>query len=276
VLIFAGGFIFGYDTGQISGFLEMPDFLNRFGQHRPNGTAYFSTVRSGLIVALLSIGTLFGALVAAPIADWIGRKYSIVWWCLIFSVGMIVQMTSTHAWYQVMIGRLVAGFGVGALSLLVPMYQAETAPKHVRGALISAYQLFITFGIFLAAVFNYAAERHQSGKAASWQITMGLSFVFAGILGFGILLFAETPRFDYRKGKVDRAKRTMTRVYGVGEDHYAIHTELREIKQKLEEETVRGNAIQEWFGMWRAPKMAYRLALGMGLQMFQQLTGYVD
>jgi MFS family permease len=174
-----------------------------------------------------------------------------------------------------MVGRLVAGFGVGALSLLVPMYQAETAPKHIRGSLISAYQLMITFGIFLAAVFNYAAEKHQSGKAASWQVTVGLSFVFAAILGFGILFFAETPRFDYRKGKVDRAKRTMTRVYGVGDNHYSIHKELEEIKQKLEEETVRGNGFQEWFSMWRAPKMAHRLLLGMGLQMFQQLTGYV-
>jgi MFS family permease len=188
---------------------------------------------------------------------------------------MVVQITSTYAWYQVMIGRLVAGFGVGALSLLVPMYQAETAPRHVRGALISAYQLFITFGIFLAAVFNYAAERHQSGKAASWQITMGLSFVFAVILGGGMLLFNETPRFDYRKGKIDRAKRTMMRVYGVGENHYSIYKELEEIKRKLEEETVRGNAVQEWFRMWKAPKMAHRLILGMGLQMFQQLTGYV-
>lgn len=48
-----GGFIFGYDTGQISGFLEMRDFLDRFGQHRPDGTAYFSNVRSGLIVSLV-------------------------------------------------------------------------------------------------------------------------------------------------------------------------------------------------------------------------------
>jgi MFS family permease len=188
---------------------------------------------------------------------------------------MIVQITSTYHWYQVMIGRLVAGLGVGGLSLLVPMYQAETAPKHIRGSLISAYQLFITFGIFLAAVFNYAAVRHQAQSAASWQITMGLSFVFAAILGFGILLFAETPRFDYRKGKVDRAKKTMMRVYGVGDNHFSIHKELEEIKAKLEEETVRGNALQEWFGMWRAPKMTHRLLLGMGLQMFQQLTGYV-
>lgn len=252
----------------------MKDFLRRFGQHHADGTSYFSNVRSGLIVSLLSIGTLIGALIAAPIADWIGRKFSVIVWCVIFSVGMIVQISATDKWYQVMMGRMVAGFGVGALSLLVPMYQAETAPRHIRGALISTYQLMITFGIFLAAVFNYAAERHQSGNAASWQITMGLSFVFAVILGGGILFFSETPRFDYRKGKIDKAKQTMTKVYGVSDNHYSVHMELEEIRVKLEAESQRGNAIQEWFGMWKAPKMAHRLILGMGLQMFQQLTGY--
>ena len=172
-----------------------------------------------------------------------------------------------------MLGRFVAGWGVGALSLLVPMYQAETAPRHVRGALISTYQLMITFGIFLAAVFNYAAERHQAGKAASWQITMGLSFVFAVILGAGILLFSDTPRYNYRHGRIDKAKETMTKVYGVSDNHYAIHMEMEEMRLKLEAESVRGGPIQEWFAMWKAPKMAYRLAIGMGLQMFQQLTG---
>jgi SP family sugar:H+ symporter-like MFS transporter len=131
----------------------------------------------------------------------------------------------------------------------------------------------ITFGIFLAAVFNYAAERHQSGKAASWQITMGLTFVWAVILAVGILFFSETPRYNFRHGKVDAATKTMTSVYGVPENHYTIQMELEEMKTKLAAEEVMGNAIQEWIGMWKAPKMAYRLVLGMALQMFQQLTG---
>lgn len=101
----------------------MVDFLRRFGQRHANGEYYFSNVRSGLIVSLLSIGTLFGALVAAPIADKIGRKKSIIFWCGIFCVGIIVQICATYKWYQIMMGRWVAGLGVGALSLLVPMYQ---------------------------------------------------------------------------------------------------------------------------------------------------------
>jgi SP family sugar:H+ symporter-like MFS transporter len=101
----------------------MKDFVRRFGQRHADGTYYFSNVRSGLIVALLSIGTLIGALVAAPIADRVGRKYSISAWSGIVCVGIIVQISSTDKWYQIMMGRFVAGLGVGALSLLVPMYQ---------------------------------------------------------------------------------------------------------------------------------------------------------
>ena len=114
--------VFGYDTGQISGFLEMPDFLQKFADQTgaptaeyPNGAPAFSNVRSGLIVALLSIGTLLGALIAAPIADKFGRKYSIVFWNIIFCVGVIVQITTTTTWYQIAIGRWVAGMGVGGL-----------------------------------------------------------------------------------------------------------------------------------------------------------------
>jgi SP family sugar:H+ symporter-like MFS transporter len=119
----------------------MPDFLHRFGQRDADGTAYFSDVRSGLIVGLLSIGTLFGALVAAPIADKIGRKYAICVACIVASVGFVIQIAAVTAWYQLMIGRFVSGLGVGALSLLVPMYQSESAPPWIRGALVCAYQV---------------------------------------------------------------------------------------------------------------------------------------
>jgi len=133
----------------------MPDFLRRFGERKSDGTYYFSDVRSGLIVGMLSIGTLIGALIAAPIADLIGRRLSISGSTIIVAVGLIVQISSEYHWYQVMMGRWVAGLGIGALSMLVPMYQAETGPRHIRGALISTYQLLITFGIFFAACINF-------------------------------------------------------------------------------------------------------------------------
>jgi SP family sugar:H+ symporter-like MFS transporter len=254
----------------------MPDFLERFGEVDAEGEYSFSTLRSGLIVAMLSIGTLIGALVAAPIADWVGRRPSISFWCLITSVGFVVQIAANTAWYQIMIGRLVAGFGVGALSLLVPMYQAETAPAWIRGAMVCAYQLFITMGIFLAACFNYGTVTHHPDSSASWRIVIGLGWVFTLVLGVGILFLPETPRFDFRHGREERAIATICRVYGTTEKHYAVRTQIDEIASKLRAEravTKSTSRSQDFFGMFTAPRMSYRILLGMSLQMFQQLTG---
>ncbi|CAJ2504836.1 Uu.00g122300.m01.CDS01 [Anthostomella pinea] len=273
-LVSMGGLIFGYDTGQISGFLEMPDFLRRFGEPQPDGSYGFSNVRQGLIVGLLSIGTLIGALVAAPVADKIGRRWSVCLWSIVVSVGFVVQVSAVNVWEQIMIGRFIAGWGVGALSLLVPMYQAETAPPWIRGALVCTYQLFITLGIFLAACFNYGTYSHQRDSSASWRIVIGLGWLWTLILGLGILLFSETPRFDYRRGRIEAARVTLQRVYGAPRNHHAIHTQMEEIASKLRAESqVKQGAIGGAIEMFRAPRMTYRIMLGVVLQMFQQLTG---
>ncbi|OJD22453.1 hypothetical protein ACJ73_06198 [Blastomyces percursus] len=271
VFVSMGGFIFGYDTGQISGILEMDDFLRRFGERNASGDGYhFSHVRAGLIVALLSIGTLMGALVAAPIADRVGRKWSMSGWCLILSVGIIVQLTSeSPKWYQMVIGRWIAGLGVGALSLLVPLYQGESAPRHIRGAMISCYQLFITLGIFVANCINFGTEgRNDSG---SWRITIGITFIWILILGIGMSFFPDSPRYDYRTGKVDRAKESMMRFYGIPDNHQQLHLELEEIREKYEEDMAAKD--QPWYEIFYAPRMRYRILLGVALQALQQLTG---
>ncbi|PSR88692.1 general substrate transporter [Coniella lustricola] len=275
LLVSMGGLIFGYDTGQISGFQEMPDFLRRFGERQSDGTYAFSNLRSGLIVGLLSIGTLVGALVAAPVADRLGRRPSISIWSIVVSVGFVIQIASSVSWQQFMIGRLVAGFGVGALSLLVPMFQAETAPPWIRGALVCTYQLFITLGIFLAACFNYGTYSGQRYSSASWRIVIGLGWLWTLILGLGVWFFKETPRYVYRKGRVQEAKHTLMHVYGASENHIAIFTQMEELESKwrIEMQTKKESFVQEFVGMFRGPRMTYRILLGMGLQMFQQLTG---
>ncbi|KAI1318547.1 general substrate transporter [Xylariaceae sp. FL0255] len=294
ILVSMGGLIFGYappvpqhhhinfsllktslsyDTGQIAGFVNMPDFLQRFGEN-DSGTYKFSNVRSGVIVGLLSIGTLFGALIAAPIADRIGRRLSVSFWCLITAIGFVVQIAASSVWQQIAVGRLVSGFGVGALSLLVPMYQAETAPPWIRGSLVCTYQLFITFGIFLAAAFNLGTYNHLKYSSASWRIVLGLGWIWTIGLGLGILLFSETPRFDYRRGRVEEARKTLMRVYGAPANHWAIHSQMEEIESKLRaESTVKSGLIAGSMEMFNAPRMRYRIALGVALQAFQQLTG---
>lgn len=263
-------------SSQISGFLEMPNFLLTFGDvpPPPNSPAdtlpSFSNGRSGTIVGLLSIGTLMGAILAAPIADRFGRKYSIVVMCMIFCVGVIVQISTTTEWYQIAIGRWVAGLGVGGLSVLTPMYQSETAPRQIRGALVSCYQLFITLGIFIAYCINYGTYQDPSRRA--WRLPMAIGFIWPVIMAVGILFLRESPRWEYGKGRIESARTTMAKSYGVSENHSEVRREMREIKQKHDESSAMstGDKVKDIF---TGPRMLYRVLLGMTLQALQQLTG---
>ncbi|KKK20427.1 MFS monosaccharide transporter [Aspergillus ochraceoroseus] len=256
-------------VGQIAGFTTMHDFKMRFAERQPNGEYVFSNVRNGLIVGLLSIGTMIGALVAAPISDRIGRRLSISFWSLIHIVGIIVQIATTDKWYQVAMGRWVAGLGVGALSSVVPMYQSESAPRQVRGAMVSAFQLFVAFGIFISYLINFGTESIAS--TASWRITMGIGFAWPLILGLGTLFLPESPRYAYRQGRIDEARDVMCKLYGVGPNHRCIVQEMKEMKDKLDEERAAGTA--SWHEIFTGPRMFYRTLLGIALQSLQQLTG---
>ncbi|KAF7861367.1 hypothetical protein EAF04_007932 [Stromatinia cepivora] len=273
ILVAMGGFIFGYDTGQISGFLEMRVFLERFGERSSNLVAhpagyYFTNVRSGLIVGLLSIGTLIGCLVAGPLANKFGRRTCIPPFCMVFCIGVVIQMAiGKGEWVGMVMGRWVAGLGVGGLSVLVPMYMAETSPVPVRGAVISCYQLFITIGIFTADCINYGTEAFKS--TASYRIPMGVGFIWAIILGGGILFLPETPRYNWNHGKPEKARETMAGFYGVDETHPMIETEVAEI-EKVRAATV---GDHPWYEAITGPRMLYRVSLAMSLQMLQQLTG---
>ncbi|RAK96514.1 sugar porter family MFS transporter [Aspergillus ibericus CBS 121593] len=263
-----GGLLFGYDTGQISGFEQETDYLRRYGMRNAEGTWYLSDVRSGLLTSLLSIGTLIGALVAAPIANRVGRKWSITIWNVILMVGLVVQISAPSGnWVQMVMGRWTTGLGVGACSLLVPMYMGESAPRHIRGAMISTYQLFVTFGILLAYLINLGTNTLHG--TAQWRITLGLTFLFALALGGGMAFFPESPRFDFRHGRVDRARTTMSKLYGVPENHQVILEELDEIQNQLEAET----GSEKWYEFLTAPRMFHRICIGMALQTLQQLTG---
>ncbi|RVX73803.1 hypothetical protein B0A52_02693 [Exophiala mesophila] len=270
VVVSIGGVCFGYDTGQISGFLQMDDFVYQFADDRD--TLELSDIRTGLIVAMLSIGTLIGALIAGPVANnrRIGRKYSICLWCVVFCLGNIFQIAAQYpVWYVMMIGRIISGFSIGGLSVMVPAYQGESAPTHVRGAIVCCYQLFITIGILLAYLINFGTET-LSGTA-SWRVPLGLSFLWALILGLGILCFPETPRHQFRFGEVDAATESIAKFYGVSTKHKVVAKQLAEMQYKLQLEREEGeSSITEVF---TGPRMLYRTLLGICIQALQQLTG---
>jgi MFS transporter, SP family, sugar:H+ symporter len=116
--------ITGYDTGVISGVKEMRPWLCSFGDKRADGTCYLPSGTESLVVSILSLGTFFGALAGAPVADNIGRKFGVVFACGVFAVGVVLQLATENR-AAFIVGRVVAGLGVGLVSTLIPMYQSE-------------------------------------------------------------------------------------------------------------------------------------------------------
>ncbi|KAF4971594.1 hypothetical protein FSARC_1626 [Fusarium sarcochroum] len=152
-----GGVLFGYDTGTISGILAMPYWQRTFstGYVDADGNPNITTNQESTIVSILSAGTFFGALSTALFSDYLGRRPGLIIACWIFNLGVILQTIST-AIPMFIAGRFFAGFGVGLVSAMIPLYQSETAPKWIRGAIVGAYQWAITIGLLVAAVVNNA------------------------------------------------------------------------------------------------------------------------
>lgn len=260
----------GIYSGQISGFFDMDDYGRRFGEYNAATGAYeFSAPRQGAIVGLLPAGCLFGSLIAGKIADIVGRRLAISASALFCCVGNIIEISSETSWAQFAVGRLVTGLGIGALSVVVPMYQSESSPAILRGVLIATYQLFITLGIWTAEMVNYGT--HNMASSASWRIPNGLSFLWSLILGVGILALPESPRYAYRMGREDEARRSIARLAGLEPNAPSVNQQIADIQSKLDEE--RAGAETTWYEIFTGPRMAYRTLLGITLQAGQQLTG---
>lgn len=133
----------------------MPYWIEQFNDPAAHG-------KISLIVSILSVGTFVGALAAGLIADWTGRKWGIILCAAIpFNLGVILQVASTEQ-SMFIAGRFFAGLGVGLVSVQIPMYQAETLPKWIRGFIIGSYQLCITIGLLLASLINYGKSHFSS------------------------------------------------------------------------------------------------------------------
>jgi SP family sugar:H+ symporter-like MFS transporter len=119
--------------------------------------------QTSLIVSILSAGTFFGALTAAPTADYLGRCLGLITCNVVFCVSVVLQTIATSIPLSVA-GRFFAGYWVGIISTTISLYQSETAPKWIRAVIVSAYQLAITISLLLAAIVNNATkDRNDTG-----------------------------------------------------------------------------------------------------------------
>ncbi|KAK6199609.1 glucose transporter/sensor [Scheffersomyces amazonensis] len=260
------GILFGYDTGTISGIMAMSYVKERF----PSNKLEFTSSESSLIVSILSAGTFFGSLSAPILSDWIGRRWTlIISTLIIFNLGIILQTAAT-AIPLLCVGRVIAGFGVGIISAVIPLYQAETVPKWIRGAIISCYQWAITLGLLLAAIVNQAS--HARKDSGSYRIPIAVQFLWALILGGGMLILPETPRFYVSRSDEERAKKSLSRLRKLSVDHPDLVDEYEDIKANFEYE--RANSNSSWRDVFSNKNhQVKRLLLGVGLQGLQQLTG---
>lgn len=169
------GLQYNYETGQPIG-VDPTEF------GLPSST-------KSLMTSILSCGTFFGALIAGDVADFIGRRPTIIIGCFVFSVGCILEIAATNQVVLFVMGRLVSGLGVGFISATILLYMAEVAPRKVRGALVSGYQFCITLGILLANCVTYAtSNRNDTG---SYRIPVGIQFLWALILGIGLFILRK-------------------------------------------------------------------------------------
>ncbi|EPS41924.1 hypothetical protein H072_4112 [Dactylellina haptotyla CBS 200.50] len=216
-----GGMLFGMDIGVIGGVLQMDSFKSAFGTDKLNKSDLANT--NANIVSCLQGGCFFGSLIAPWFADKFGRKPAL----LIFS-----------AEYQsngiiVFDDRFVAGLGVGAATMINPLYVSENAPRAIRGLLTGLYQLFETAGIMLAFWINYGSLLHVGGHGA-WQLSLAMQCMPAVLLFFGMLLCDESPRFLATKDRWEDATAILTKVRMLPESDPYIQAELAEIHAQLE------------------------------------------
>ena len=143
VVAAVGGILFGYDTAVISGTTEV--VKTQFG---------LSTGLEGWYVGCALIGSIIGVLVAGMLSDFLGRKKTMLISAVLFSISAIGCALSAD-FTQLVIFRIIGGFGIGIVSIVSPVYISEVSPAEVRGTMVSLYQLFITIGFLLAYLANF-------------------------------------------------------------------------------------------------------------------------
>ncbi|CZR64016.1 related to quinate transport protein [Phialocephala subalpina] len=259
-----GSFLFAYDTGIVGGVLTLASFEKDFRYSKKAATNVNSNC-----VSILQAGAFFGCFLIWPITARFGRRLSIVLSSLVFCLGGILQVVNTHSIGCFYAGRIISGFGVGAATVLVPMFSAEMAPKNMRGQLGSCFQLFFALGVCTSYWVNYGVQKHIKSSTLQWQVPIGLQLVPGGILGLGMLLVKESVRWLAKKGRNDEAWNNL--VWVRGGDGPEVQAEFEEIQQGLEEE-FRATEGVTWKELL-LPANRFRVFVIISMQLGVQLTG---
>ncbi|KAK4514541.1 uncharacterized protein ATC70_002139 [Mucor velutinosus] len=247
-----GGFLFGYDTGVISGALQpiQTDFI-------------MSTRQKEWIVGATTLGAIFGGFFAGLLSDRFGRKPLVLCAASIFIVGSLM-LTFAMSYTALLSGRLVVGLGVGSASMIIPVYISEVAPKSFRGQLATLNTLVITFGQVMAYVVNIAYAQKPSG----WRYMFGVGAIPAIIQLIIMPFMPESPRRMVAINNLAEAKQTLQRIYGSSVSDRFIDQEI---------ETIQEDMLQSSLGTYRDFLLRQNLKpllIACMLQAAQQLSGF--
>ena len=194
-----GGFLFGFDSGVISGCEKA--IQAEFG---------LSAFWHGLIIAGALIGTVIGVFAAGAPSDRWGRKKTLWLMGVLFLVSAVGCAFTPWdgTWGPHLLGwfRFVGGLAIGGVSVVVPLYIVELAPGHLRGRLVAVNQLNIVFGIVISYVSNYFVARYvHADPGIVWRVMLGVEcvpiFLFMALLG----TIPESPRWLVRMGRSEEA-----------------------------------------------------------------------
>ncbi|EXJ75496.1 uncharacterized protein A1O5_00002 [Cladophialophora psammophila CBS 110553] len=267
------GMLFGMDTGIIGGVIVLPAFTEKY--HFDGLSKNQSATLSANIVSFLQLGCTFGALVAYPFADRYGRRASLIVSAVIGLVGIIMQFAASGYLGCMYTARLIAGLGAGACSMIAPLYVSENAPRALRGALTGTFQFFNTFGVMLAFWIDYGVSLHLTGSS-SYMVPLATQGIPAVLLIVGMFFMNESPRYLAKQDQWEKAKKVLSLVRNLPEDHPYVQNEFRDIAIQLERERLLVNgagwrALQR--EMWTIPGNRKRALISFILMMFQNLTG---
>ncbi len=244
-----GGLLFGFDTGVISGallYIEQDFALSAWMQ--------------GVVTTAVLIGAVGGAALGGTLTDRFGRRPIIIVMAVLFALGSLLSAAANGV-AMLFIARLVLGIAVGTASMLTPLYLSEMAPKEKRGATVSLNQLCLTLGILLSYLVDYGFANVEG----TWRWMLGIGAIPGIMLGLGMLFLPESPRWLASKDRFDQAAGVLRMMRG-RED---VESELAGLRSDIIAE--KGDVSLG--ALFTAPKARLPLIIGVGLALFQQVTG---
>jgi SP family sugar:H+ symporter-like MFS transporter len=257
-----GGFMFGYDSGVINGTqkgLESAFDLGSLG--------------IGVNVGAILVGSSIGAFGAGRMADIIGRRGVMMLSAILFLVSALLAGAAGSSAIFI-IARIVGGLGVGAASVISPVYISEVTPAAVRGRLSSVQQVMIISGLTGAFVANFVLARYAGGSTAdlwmgfpAWRWMFWLQAIPAAIYFLALLVIPESPRYLVARGQDDRAHAVLTKLFGSAE----ATRKVADIRASLAADHHRPQ-LSDLFDK-ASGRIRPIVWTGIGLAVFQQLVG---